>query len=402
MQRTHFNTLTAGTLEGKKVHHDTLIYSIYFIAFLVGLFNALPAYVNSSFLSSLGSAFSVNAYYTLSSIASIIGFIIVFPLVRKYGNYNLAKSLLYLLVITLVGMAYFKSIYLVGPLFVIMTMLMNLLVFSTDVFLEVKTTRESTGRIRGTYLTIINFAWIVSPSLASSLILNGDFWRVYVASAIILFPIIYIISRNFKAFKDPVYPKVSMPHALKSFIKQKDLTLLSIANIILNVFYIWMMIYTPIYLIKDIGFQWTEVGFIFTFMLIPFVLVELPFGKIADNGLGEKEIMIAGAFVMAISTSLLYTLTDSNIVLWALILFMTRIGAAMMEIMIETYFFKKIHHRDTNLLSIFRMTRPLAYLIGPLLFGITSIFFDMRTSFIVLGIICIFSVPFILGIKDTN
>ena len=65
-----------------------------------------------------------------------------------------------------------------------------------------------------------------------------------------------------------------------------------------------MVIYTPIYLHEHIGLPWSDIGIIFTIMLLPFVLFEFPAGKLADGKWGEKEPPIIGIILIAVSTAL--------------------------------------------------------------------------------------------------
>jgi MFS family permease len=87
--------------------------------------------------------------------------------------------------------------------------------------------------------------------------------------------------------------------------------------------------------------------------------------------------------------------------LWVAILFITRIGASMIESMVETYLFKKVTDKNLYIVSLYRVVRPLAYIIGPALGSILLIFFDIKYLFLVLGSIMILGVNFSLKIKDT-
>ena len=380
--------------------HNHALYTMYLLGFLFSLHSAIPSYVDSSFLSVYGNSLQVSAIFILTSISTIVGFLASFPLVKKYGNYRMASYIILGQILCFAGLIFFKNIYLLGPIFVISIMLFNLFFFCSDIFLEAESTNLHTGRIRGMYLTLVNLAWVISPSIASSLIVGNEYWRVYGASAIVLLLIFYIVRRNFHSFKDPEYPRMSIAHAISKFSLHKDLRLLSVVSLILNIFYMWMTIYTPLFLIQ-LGFSWANIGVIFTIMLVPFVLIQLPLGRIADGGLGEKEIMMIGAVIMAIATGVLAFISTPSVLMWALMLFLTRIGAAAVEVMSETYFFKKIHTRDSNILSVYRLAKPAAYLITPILFLIITSFISVQSSFIVLGIICLIAVPFAFFVKDT-
>ena len=127
-----------------------------------------------------------------------------------------------------------------------------------------------------------------------------------------------------------------------------------------------MVIYTPIYMHEYIGFNWSEIGIIFGIMLLPFIILEFPLGRLSDN-MGERKMLIIGFLIISISPLMIPFFTTKEFFLWAFILFTTRVGAAIIEIMSENLFFKSIREEETNVLSFFRSTNPLSYIIAPLL-----------------------------------
>jgi len=164
-----------------------------------------------------------------------------------------------------------------------------------------------------------------------------------------------------------------------------------------------MVIYMPIYLHDHIGFDWKTIGIMFTIMLLPFFLLEMPLGKLADKKFGEKEILNLGFLITGVSTASLAFMTSNNVVLWAVLLFITRIGASMIEVSSETYFFKKIDGDNANILNLFRVLRPLAYVLSPIIASILLIFIGMNYLFIVLGIIVMVGgISIEMNLKDTK
>ena len=87
---------------------------------------------------------------------------------------------------------------------------------------------------------------------------------------------------------------------------------------------------------------------------------------------------------------------------WALILFATRVGAATVEIMKETYLFKKISADDLDVLSLSRLTTPLALIIAPLSASIFLLFFPFRFIFLALSIIVALGLTQSLRLIDTR
>ena len=265
--------------------------------------------------------------------------------------------------------------------------------------LESFSSDNKTGRIRGTFLTIVNTAWLISPYFASKILEKFDFFGLYGISAILLLPVIILILIKFRDIVEPRYEKLPFWKSLEEIWTDRDIKGILIIQILLQFFYAWMVIYTPIYLHQTIGFSWSLIGAIFTVMLLPFVIFEAPFGRLADKN-GEKKSLSLGFIIIAVSMILIAFVTDNNPIIWAGILFLSRIGAAIIEVMADTYFFKKVSVEKTHLISFNRMTRPIAYVIGPIIATILFTVFDMRGLFIFLAFLMLYGLRYSLAIRD--
>jgi MFS family permease len=341
--------------------------------------------------------------YMIGSAVSILGFLIAPPFIRRFGNYATAIALVCAQIAIFYGLISSTSPLTIGTLFVLQTAVVALIGITIDIFLEVNTSGSQVGTIRGLFYTTVNLSWVIAP-LIGSLIINGtdNYRHVYVASLAMLFPLLYLFFRNFPKFRDPHYKQLSLWQLIRHISSKPDWLKLFSANILLQVFYAWMVVYSPIYLNKVIGLTWSEIGIILTVMLIPFVLIQYPLGKLADQKYGEKEIMAIGFTIMGVSTIALSFLTTPSVFLWAVGLFMTRVGAASAEIMLETYFFKTVAANDSSVLGSFRVTRPLAYFIAPAITGIGLMFTTHQYLFIILGGVCFLALYPALTIKDTK
>ncbi|MBI5126564.1 MAG: MFS transporter [Candidatus Taylorbacteria bacterium] len=382
-------------------HHHKL-YTLCFIGFLITISQTLPTYINSSFLNTFTNEQTVGLIYSIVSLSTIVSFLLVHYVLKRFGLYRATVVFSLLQFICIFGIINSGSLAIVGPLFVCLLVLMNLTSFNLDIFLEADSDTKHTGSIRGLYMTVVNIGWLLTPMFAGALIEDGGYAKIFTVSAMFLLPFIYLVNKGFAHFKDPVYSKLSIRQSLNATFANKDLRNLFLANITLQTFYAWMIVYSPIYLNKYLHYGWDDIGIIFTIMLLPFVLVEYPLGKLSDRKWGEKELMCAGFILLSISTMCLTFLDHTSIIWWAIMLFITRIGAAMAEIMIETYFFKKVQEKDSNLLGIFRITRPMSYFIAPAITGIGLMFVEYQHLFIILGVFTLLGAFFSTRITDTN
>jgi MFS family permease len=339
----------------------------------------------------------------VGSAFSILGFIIAPTMIRRFGNYKTAIFLVCLQIFLMYGLISSISPYAIALFFALQMAVISLIGLTIDIFLEVYTDASSVGAVRGFHTAVLNASWVLAP-LIGSLLLNGtnNYHSTYVAALAMLFPLLYLIYRNFPRFKDPNYTHLSPWQLIKHISSNTDWTKLFAANVILQTFYSWMVIYSPIYLNKTIGFGWAEIGIIFVVMLIPFPLIQYPLGLLADRKYGEKEMLAIGFAIMGITTMFLSLVTVSSVVLWASLLLLTRIGAASAEIMMEVYFFKTVPTRDSSVLGSFRITRPVSYFLAPLIMMIGLLFTTDQYMFVVIGAMCLVGLIPALTIKDTR
>ncbi|MCK5022192.1 MAG: MFS transporter, partial [Candidatus Pacebacteria bacterium] len=325
-----------------------LRFILYILTFLFSMQVAIPTYINSSFLELHLPEKAIGFLYTIASLFTILSLLTIPVLLRKIGNFATTLFLVTINIAVALILAFSPNTYLVLSAFILLLVVHTTIGFNLDIFLEKQTDDRNTGNIRGIYMTIANMAWVISPALAGLLLTNGDYWKIYLISSLILLPFLILFSIGFKSFKDPIYNKTLFCKTFRKIHENKNIFKIFMVRSFLQFFYSWMVIYTPIYLHKYIGFEWKMIGIIFTIMLLPFILFELPMGILADKKYGEKEILNLGIVILVISTISLSFINSSLFLIWAGVLFATRIGASFIEIMAESYFFKHVEEKDID------------------------------------------------------
>ena len=375
--------------------------SIYLISFLIALHLGLPLYINSSLLASVLGDQNVGLVFTAASLAILLALGYFRHMLERLGNF---LTLQWVMVAELAALGTFLATE--NPIAITLAMTAHMIaatfiMFCMDIFLENTSVYRKTGVIRGKYLTAMSVGVLASPFIVGLLLTDSDYTKVYMLSIGILAVVFIMFTSMYRNFDDPKYEKEDFMAAWHAIKEHRNMLRICYTNFLLYLFYAIMVVYTPIYLSKYIGFSWSSIGEIFTIMLLPFILFQIPLGWLADKKLGEKEMLIAGFAITALMTGALTFISSTSALFWALALFGTRVGASIVEIMNETYFFKKTNDTNTPMLMFFRMTRPIGFMVGPTLASLTFIFLDFRYLFLVIAVIILTGIVTTVSLKDT-
>jgi len=361
--------------------------------FFFSIFSALVTFILLPYL----SLFMPAAYTGFVVAASAIGAVIFFPflprIVARYGAQQIALMLALMEMIVLFALAAAPGAV-AGILLMAVTIVMQpFFAYELDLLLEATVAdTNTTGEVRALFRTAWSVAALAAPLLLGALLANSDsYGRIFIAAAAMLVPIIILFALR----RLPSGPAPHLAHMRDTIIcimHNRDLAAVTFGNLLLYLFYVWMPLYTPVYLHSVLGISWVDLGWMFSLMLVPYVLIEYPAGWIADRYLGDKELMLAGFLIAggaAMTFALLTPATPLFIIL--IILVGSRIGSALIEAMVEAHFFRRVSKRDVNSVSVFRSVWPLSYIIGPvigsmiLLFGSYQLFFILTGGFIVVA-----------------
>lgn len=374
--------------------------------FASGLFLAfhyfLIVYINSTFLGDFASRKFIGYLYIVGAIIDIIILLKINNIAKKIGFYRIMLFLATLEIGSLSVLATSNT-----PLFIFIAFIFHhattpILLLCLNICIEDNTLVESAGKTRGIFMTTVSTAAMVAPMLGSMLFTIQDDLRViYLMSAVFMFLFLLSILTNFRDTKFGEYTTTNTKKALKELVKNKDLSIITFAGILLQLIFSWFIIYLPIYLNQELNFALSDIGILISITLIPFVLLKIPLGELSDRTYGEKEFLISGTSISALSLIGFSLLDNKSLILWGLIILTARVGASIMESAIETYFYKKTKGKD-ELISVFSLGSPIAYIIGPLLGSLLLTIIDIKYIFIILGIILIVSVPILSEIRDTK
>lgn len=379
----------------------SILFILYAIGFIFTLSYALPSYASSTFLAVITREQLVGAIYLVCAICTLIAFLFAPKLLKRYGNYTTTIVLAIINVLVLFGLAFSHNVYVILACFVAAYVVSTIISFCLDIFIEHNSQNKSTGRVRSIFLTSSNVAWLLSPWLAGILIGTDDYWKLFLVCGCIMIPTLFAMVYNLRGFQDPEYEEVKIGDAFRDTLKDKDISAVFMLSFLLQFFFAIMTIYAPIYLHEYIGFSWQTIGVMFTIMLLPFVLVQVPAGELADKRYGEKEMLCISFIIMAISSALIPLVGDKTIWIWTVLLFVSRVGGAIAQVMCDTYLFKKVGDRNVGIINLYRMMYAFSNIAAPIIATIFLIFFPFAGIFLLVGFFMLFGLGYGLELTDT-
>jgi MFS family permease len=334
-----------------------------FVSFLMGFSQAVLVYVISSYFKLATGTENVGVFYAVSYIIFLIILLNLHKVMRTLGKANVFYFAL-LAKITVIVFLTSSNPSATGILLLMLYIILGHIEWvALDVIIESFSVDRMSGRIRGLHLTIINAGFLFGPFVSTYILEKIGFQGIFIFSLIFNAFVLIFALLSFRKVNHRFEQKLKVIDIFKKVMGRKNVIRIYYISFVLEFFYALMLIYTPIYL-RDLGYSWENIGIMFTVMLIPFVLVQYPAGILADKKIGEKEMLIFSLFIMAMATGAIYFVGAGTVVIWAAILFATRIGAALIEILRDSYFFKRIDGHDVDLIDFFRTTVPVAYILA--------------------------------------
>jgi len=337
---------------------------ITFISFLYGFELAMEAYILAFYYQSAIHSEKVTIFFFGSYVVFLFALLSLHKLVKKIGkSFSLTFFATMKIVILVCLSALWSTPSVPGAialaLFVVFS---NLSWVMLDVMLESFSADSLSGRIRGLFLTIANTGFILGPFLSFKVLENNGYGGIFLILLAIEFIIFVFIVASLQNINHAHSRKGSIMELMKLVWSRRDVLKVYYIAFILDFFYSTMIIYSPMYL-TNLGLTLNEISVIFTIMLVPFIVLQYPAGRLADKKYGEKKMLIFSFLIMTISVGAIYFISSKSVLIWSIVLFATRIGAALVEVLRDSYFYKRIDGQDVEIIDFFRTSKPIAYIV---------------------------------------
>lgn len=393
-------------LFGRNDAGSPLTFTLVYLASIIFTFiNLVTSYSSSTYLERFVPTETVGLLFAVSAAIAIVLSLTLPRLLRHIGNVNTALLLITFVTIALLFLGLAPSTPVVIGAFIAYLSLAPQVFLNIDIFLEalIGTNEGSTGTRRGLILTLMSAAAFVSP-LAMGYIIGpeNNLAQVYFVGAGAGLVLIALIVSRFRQFLDPAYTTIRVRDMLRDAARDSDIRTVMTTQFLLQFFYTWAVVYIPLYLASTIGFDWPTISTILAAGLLAFVIFEYPTGYVADRHLGEKEMMAFGFVFLALAAAAMSFMAGYGVVGWMALMFVSRIGASLVEVTTESYFFKKVDGNQPNLIGLFRLMRPLANLLGTIAGSISLFFLPFHLIFLVLAVVMASGVFITSFLTDTK
>jgi MFS family permease len=382
---------------GIKKHKEKLnegkLKLITFISFLLGFSQSLLIYIESSYFKlSLGSE-NVSAFYFVAYVIALVGLLNMHKIIKLLGK-STSFFLFFFLQICAMAILIMVPPSVFGIFLLMINIITSYLMYVIlDIIMESYSEDKKSGRIRGLHLMVISVGFILGPMLSTRILEKYDYSGLFLLSMVISMGIFIIGLIGLRGGNSKFDGNITVRDLVKKIFVNKNLMRIYWISFVLEFFYAIMTVYGPLYLL-DLGMSWTQIGIVITIMLVPFVIIDYPVGIIADKKLGEKEMLIFALFVMAFSTLSVFFVKNNSVAVWGFVFFMTRVGAAMIETLRDSYFYKRIDGNDMDIISFFRTSKSVGFIAATAFSAMLLVVFSIKIMFVFLaGIILLALYP---------
>lgn len=375
----------------KRILHK--LKAIYETNFILVIAIASTAYIHSSFLKSLGTPIPEGILFAFGSIAAVIATLLSPPLFERLGVEKTTSYAGIINGIALVLIALNISNTLSIIAFIIAIGTIALIVLGIDIVIEHLTEKNATGEIRGINLALGNLAFLIGPIVAGFIAEEFNLASVYLFAAVTTFCMVLFFHKKFRTIN--LFIKQKQKNVLRDIrvlFSNKTLRNSYISGFMVEFFFAIWAIFVTIYMHEIIGFNWEQIGILFALMHIPYIVLEPLIGDVADRYNNENILMIGGLIIIALSFVWITTLQTDNMTTWALALIISRVGASFGQVGHESFFFKKVSEKNTDLISAYRTMAPLALLLGPVAGSIALLLTDYQTMFLIVAFLLIMTI----------
>lgn len=373
---------------------------ITFLGFLFGFSVAIIGYLSSKYFSDALGTDNIGYLFTISFVIILLVLLNLHKLLMYIGRGRTLMIALVLQIAVLFALVLAQVSLLGVILMMIYYILYAVIWVMYDIVLEAYSTDDESGRIRGLFLSVMGLGVLCGPLYATNVLDQWGFAALFLTSLILYIAMFIIVITSLNHIQGHVRKRhIPIIETMRKVMRKEELRNIYLLSLVLRYFYATMTIFMPLYLL-NLGFSLPQIGWMFTIMLLPFILFEYPVGVIADKKSGEKGILVIGLIIMAIASIWIVLTNSTDIYVWTAILFVSRIGAALVEPMQDAYFYRQIDGSNVALINFFRSSRAVAYIASTGIATVITYFYGLESVFVAMAMIVIIGIYPATTLKD--
>ncbi len=370
--------------------------------FFISLHYAVIIYSASTFLSTIFGEKNIWILYSFAALLTIILNISISNFIKKNSLNKLVKTTLLVAFLNLLNLAFNKIFFFIFISFILYLALAECLLLLSSILLEELSKNETTGRMRGNFLSIQHFGYLFAPFLSSFFIKISNINSIFFLSTIFIFTAFIIFNNNLSTIEKAEPSKRNFLQTIRKIFKNIDLRNIIFTYIGLHFFYSISVIYLPLKLAES-GITLTQyLGVLLPIGLFPFLFVPEILGYVEDKMKDEKEFIVVGFIGIIFMLNVFAFVNSSSLIIWALILFTSRIFTSIVEVSISSYFFKKVERSDTDIISIFTSSYNLVNFIFVPIFAAILAYTDLKILFLSVSFFLCFVLVLVSKIHNTK
>ena len=330
-----------------------------------------------SFFHNASSVGLLTSFFTFLGIFSYFLFI---PLVERRSKTSLLFISLLFFAISYFIFSIYSNIYLVIVLGALLTIFGSLRITTFGILVRDKTSDKNVSKNEGVIYTLLNLAWLVGPLIAGFVANKYGFDNVFFLGFLLVL-ISIILFRGFK-IKDNRKTKKVGSNVFKlifSFFSKKERVFVYIVSGAVTFWWALIYIYIPVYIIEQ-GYGAFLIGLFLSVVVLPLILFEYPFGKLAGKR-GFKKLFFTGFIILSFISVLCFFI--SNIYFLLSLLVLASVGVSMIESTSEAYFFDIISKEQRDkYYGVYNTAVDIGFLLGTLPAALLLLFFSFKSVFV--------------------
>lgn len=359
-------------------HQKKKLGKINLTIFALGFLDAFLVYILSAYISPITGEKLVGIFYLVTFAVVFLVLFFFHRIVERLGQSRTLYFFLGMAIIASVLLSKIPPSWLAVCVALVFLVAANATYVALDILLENFSEDSFSGRIRGMNLTLMNLGLLLAPLLSVLVLEDYGYAGVFFVLTLGYSLTFLYALLAFRFDNHPTNQKIELFHSVKQIWREKNLRRIYSISFAMEFFYALMIVYMPLHLLS-LGITWEQIGVLFTIMLVPFVLVQYPLGLIADKRYGEKELLISSLAIAFFATYALTKIHTPDILLIGILLFMTRVGIAGVEVLRDSFFYKQVEADDTDLIAFFRTTRSLANISAAVIVLPLFVFFPLSS-----------------------